>query len=57
MPFQKGHKFSPGSNGQKRHDVTLEMISQLNEVCKNIDGTPSKRNRNKLHRLLGLVSR
>jgi hypothetical protein len=48
MPFQKGHKFSPGSNGQLRHDVTLEIISQLNEVCKNIDG--SRTNRNKLHR-------
>jgi hypothetical protein len=50
MPFQKGHKLARGSNGQIRHDVTLEMISQLNEVCKNIDGSPSKRR--KLHRLV-----
>jgi hypothetical protein len=32
MPFQKGHKFSPGSNGQIRRDATIELISQLNDV-------------------------
>jgi hypothetical protein len=52
MPFQKGNKLSLGSNGQIRHLVTLEIVSQLNEVCKNIDGSPTKYKRDKLHRLV-----
>jgi hypothetical protein len=34
--FTKGHKFYPGakgSNGQLRRDMTVELISQLNEIC------------------------
>jgi hypothetical protein len=30
--FQKGHKLSIGSRGQIRRDLTIELISQLNEV-------------------------
>jgi hypothetical protein len=48
MPFQKGHKFSPGVNGQLRRDATLELISQLYELIKNADGSK----RPKLHRLI-----
>jgi hypothetical protein len=46
--ISKGHKFSPGVNGQLRRDATLELISQLNEVIKSGDGTK----RPKLHRLI-----
>jgi hypothetical protein len=32
MPFQKGHKLARGSNGQLRRDLTVSLISQLNEI-------------------------
>ena len=32
--FKKGHKFGKGSNGQLRRDLTVELISQLNETLK-----------------------
>jgi hypothetical protein len=30
--FQKGHKLGIGSRGQIRRDLTIELISQLNEI-------------------------
>jgi hypothetical protein len=30
--FQKGHKLAIGSRGQIRRDLTIELISQLNEI-------------------------
>lgn len=30
--FKKGNKLAKGSNGQIRRDLTIELISQLNEV-------------------------
>ena len=48
MTFKKGHKHAIGSNGQLRRDLTVELISQLNEVAKDPDGV----NRPKMHRLV-----
>ena len=49
MPkFQKGHKFGKGVNVQLRRDLTVELISQLNEVLESPDGTK----RPKLHRVI-----
>ena len=31
-PFEKGNKLAKGSNGQIRRDLTIELISQLNEL-------------------------
>jgi hypothetical protein len=48
MTFKKGHKHAIGSNGQLRRDLTVELISQLNEVAKDPDGV----HRPKMHRLV-----
>jgi hypothetical protein len=46
MPFQKGHTL--GMKGPMRHDTTIELITQLNEMTKSADG----HKRTKLHRLM-----
>jgi hypothetical protein len=46
MPFQKGHTL--GMKGPMRHDTTIELITQLNEMTKSADG----HKRTKLHRLI-----
>jgi hypothetical protein len=48
--FQKGHQINKGRSGGMRRDATLEIVSQLNEAVKNIDG--SKEARDNLHRLV-----
>jgi hypothetical protein len=45
--FSKGHKFGKGSNGQLRRDLTIELISQLNEIEPN-----DPQQRPKLHRVV-----
>jgi hypothetical protein len=47
MPFQKGNQLARG-NGALRRDSTIELITQLNETIKCLDGTK----RTKLHRLI-----
>jgi hypothetical protein len=48
--YKEGHKSKggPGSNGQIRRDLTMELIQQLNEVVKDKDGIE----RPKLHRVI-----
>ena len=36
--FKKGHKLAKGSNGQIRRDLTIELISQLNETLTDKNG-------------------
>jgi hypothetical protein len=48
MPFKKGNQLAKGHNGGLRRDPTIELVTQLNELCKNYDGTK----RSKLHRLI-----
>jgi hypothetical protein len=36
----------------RRGVLVRSLVSQLNEVCKNIDGSPTKYKRDKLHRLV-----
>jgi hypothetical protein len=48
--FKRGHKFGKGSNGQLRRDLTIELISQLNEIDKVNAGTGA--GRLKLHRIV-----
>jgi hypothetical protein len=50
MPFQKGHQLSKGGSGGMRRDITIEIITQLNEMCETYDG--SEPERDKLHRLV-----
>jgi hypothetical protein len=49
MKFQKGNKLAAG-RGVLRRDPTIELITQLNELCKTYDG--SKANRTKLNRMI-----
>jgi hypothetical protein len=46
MPFQKGNQLA--KNGPMRRDLTVELITQLNEILKSPDGVP----RTKLHRVV-----
>jgi hypothetical protein len=49
--FAKGHKAiagAKGSNGQLRRDMTVELISQLNEICARPD-SKSKEVREVMH--------
>src|ERR1700730_6076428 len=48
MPFQKGNQLAKGHNGGLRREVTVELVSQLNEMLKCKDGV----DRTKLHRLV-----
>jgi hypothetical protein len=49
--FKRGHKFGRGSNGQLRRDLTIELISQLNEFDSlNYTGVGPKRDN--LHRIV-----
>jgi len=48
MPFQKGNQLAKGGSGPFRRDPTIELVTQLNELIKNYDGTK----RTKLHRLI-----
>jgi hypothetical protein len=41
MPFKKGNQHGNGSNGQLRRDLTVELISQLNEAEKGSDSSTS----------------
>jgi hypothetical protein len=45
MPFEKGNQLA--KNGPMRRDLTVELITQLNEILKSPDGVP----RTKLHRV------
>jgi hypothetical protein len=38
MPFQKGNQLAKGHNGGLRKDLTVELITQLNEVLKSPAG-------------------
>jgi hypothetical protein len=38
MPFQKGNQLAKGHNGGLRKDLTVELITQLNEVLKSRGG-------------------
>jgi hypothetical protein len=46
MPFQKGNQLA--KNGPMRRDLTVELITQLNEILESPDGT----SRTKLHRVV-----
>src|ERR1700730_14331105 len=46
MPFQKGNQHA--RKGPMRHDTTIELITQLNELTNYADGSK----RTKLHRLI-----
>jgi hypothetical protein len=46
MPFQKGNTHA--MKGPMRHDTTIELITQLNDLIKCADGSK----RTKLHRLI-----
>ena len=48
--FKKGHKHGLGSNGQLRRDITIELISQLNEFD-TVNYLPGEQ-RLKLHRVV-----